>query len=441
MRSDVTKRFLLCVLSGLVLCSTNLQAKLPAFREFFKSSSLGPVKSKESAHFVVSWVHPRDEVIVDALLEHIEWAHRDLEPIFKDQSSTHKAPVEIFPDLKDFSEVSGLSMARFRATGTIALTLEQRMMILFPRNLAFGYGWAETVVHEYIHYLIREISENMVPIWLHEGTAQLFQGYPYEKKPVLKPAQWGLFKKYKKQNKLLSLKSLQEPFPYKKDPEEAELSYVQALLFADWLNQSCGAIQLIRWAEAAQDLGAALEKCTKKSYKDLDAEFLPKIMAQVKIPEGSDVEFYARDFSGRDPVEVEGQKKDRESRNFAELGSRLFNQGRFRASAFEMDRAIHKTPAPPPSWQRQLAVSYQRANDLSKSAQVLDKLLKDYPEDASGWFLRAAQLKKEKKHLESWNALLHAFFVNPFLESLTDEMHLLKEEFPKFSYSFNMHKD
>jgi len=414
---------------------TGASGRLQTFDDYFKNSSFGKVQVRETDSFKVSWIHPRDEIVVEALLQHISKADQELSPLFRDSSGgREKVPIEIFPDLKTFSDVSKLSLARFKATGTIALTLDQRLMLLSPRNLFSGYPWAVTVVHEYIHYLIRRISLEHVPIWLHEGVAQLYQGFPYEKKADLKPAQWGLFKKYRSQKKLLSLETLKEPFPYRKDPEEAELAYIQALLFVQWLDSKCGAVKLIRWAEDLKGLDPALKKCTKLSSSQLSTQFIPQIMDKVSIPEGADVAYFARDFSGKDPLEVESQKADQASRNLAQLSSKLFDQGRFRASAFEMDRAIQKTPAPPPSWRRQQAIAYEKGGDVVRTEKVLTKLVKDYPDDAAGWYLLGQRRLAEKKPLDAWQAFLRAFYVNPFLDGLEDHLRALKEKDSQLDY-------
>ena len=411
-------------------------AALESFDSYFKNSKLGPVQTRESEHFKVSWVNPRDELLVDTLLTHMELADKELSPIFRDSSGSRKrTPIEIYPDLKSFADVSKLSLARFKATGTIALTLDQRLMLLSPRNLLGGYSWVSTATHEYIHYLIREISPDHIPIWLHEGVAQLFQEYPYDKNVNLKPMQWGLFKKTKKQNKWLSLQTLQEPFPYRKDPEEAELAYIEALLFARWLDQKCGVLKLIRETGATKSIEKGLAKCTGLSAEALSKKFQSEILGGVAIPEGSDVEFFARDFSESDPMNVEGRKADRKARNFAQLSTELFKQGRYRPAGLEMEKALAHTPVAPPSWRRQLAVSYLKSKDEKKAEEVLSRLVRDYPEDAAAWYLLGEQ-KMQKKSADGWQDFLKAFYVNPFLEGLTEVMQLLKEKNPAFKYTF-----
>ncbi len=409
--------------------------RLANFDDYFKDSSLGKVQTKMSGHFKVSWAHPRDEIIVEALLAHLSAADLELAPLFKDQSGgDKKVPVEIFPDLKSFSAVSELPLARFKATGTIALTLDQRLMILSPRNLVTGYSWASTVVHEYVHYLIRDISLEYIPIWLHEGVAQLYQGFPYTKRATLQPSQWGLFKKYRNKKKLLSLETLKEPFPMRNDPEEAELAYIQALLFVQWLDQKCGAVQLIRWSEDLKGVEPALAKCVKMPARELAQKFIPEIMNRVEIPPGSDVEFFARDFSSQDPLEREGKMQDQKSRNFATLSSKLFDQGRYRASAYEIHQAIKLSAAPPPSWQRQAYLALQKSNQTKEAETTLNKLLRDYPEDATGWFLKGSAELARGQESAAWQSFLRSFFVNPFLDGLEEEVLTLKQKNPQLGW-------
>jgi tetratricopeptide (TPR) repeat protein len=429
--------FLRCFLVSLLLAVSQAAAALPAFDEYFKSSALGKVQKKSAKHFTVSWVNPRDEIIADALLEHLQLADKDLDPIFRDQSGERKkVPIEIFPDLRSFSEVSNLSMARFRATGTIALTLDQRLMLLSPRNLMGGYPWAVTVVHEYTHYLIREITAEHIPIWLHEGVAQIFQGYPYIKDWNFEPAQWGLFKKAAQKKKWLDLETLKEPFPYRKDPEEAELAYIEALIFAKWLHQKCGVVNLIRYARDLKGIEPALQKCTAMNVTQLKSRFFSDILQPVKIPDRSDVQFFARDFSGSDPMDVESRKTDKQAKNFAQLSSEEYKQGRYRAACLEMEKAMNISPVHPPSWSRQLALSYQKLSKFDRSRQILESLLRDYPNDAAGWFILGTERLKTDGSKVAWEDFLHAFFVNPFMDGLYENIVELKERNPAFTYSF-----
>ncbi len=47
-----------------------------------------------------------------------------------------------------------------------------KLMIISPRALSFGYRWLDSLSHEYLHYAIVALSNNQAPIWLHEGMAR-----------------------------------------------------------------------------------------------------------------------------------------------------------------------------------------------------------------------------------------------------------------------------
>lgn len=408
--------------------------RLESFDRYFAGSSIGPVQTKESKHFKAQWIHPRDEIFIDALLAHMEAARASLEKEFAlAMSEEEKVPLEIYPNLEDFSAVSKLSLSRFRATGTIALTLEQRLMLLSPRNLVSGYSWAETAVHEYAHYLINRVAPGHIPIWLHEGTAQIFQEFPYKKIAQLRPSQWGLFKRRRDAGTLHTLAILREPFPMRETPEDAELAYIQALLFSNWLRESCGILDLIANAYRSGSIKTSLEACTQKSMAEIESVFISEIMGQIKIPEGSDVAFFARHFSSDEesPLEIEGKKSDKKSRNLATLSQQMFKQGRFRASAIEMEKALDVSDIDPPSWRRQMAVALQKNGNDLKSASVLEALVTEYPEDAGAWYLLGLGLMSGDDPKAPWQRFLRAFYQNPFLEGLEQSMNELTNQNPE----------
>lgn len=431
--------FVMICFSGVVYGQTELSTepnRLIGFKEYFQKEKNQKISQISSTNFEVYWVNARDALISKALLMHLEAAYQELGPLFLSKKTSQKIPVEIYPDLYTFSAVSKLPLARFRATGTIALTLDQRLMLLSPRNSASGYSWAETAVHELVHYLVREISPDYIPIWLHEGVAQVYQGYPVEKESSLKPSQWGLFKKFKEKDALLSLQALYEPFPYKKDPEEAELSYIQALLFVQWIEKKCGVLELIRLTGSYRNLNSALEQCTGQKIESLKKEFIPKIMNGIKIPIDRDVEYYALDLSGQKDVEVEGRKADKKSRDFALISSKLFNQGRYRGAAYEMEKALKFTPVAPPSWRRQLAASYKRSRRHEDFEKILHEVVQDYPNDAGSWYLLAQKAIEDKKFKLARSYYLKAFYHNPFLDGLEADMRLLGERQSDLAFKF-----
>jgi tetratricopeptide (TPR) repeat protein len=41
--------------------------------------------------------------------------------------------------------------------------------------MVYGYGWLDTAVHEYVHYLVTMRTHNNAPVWMQEGLAKLME--------------------------------------------------------------------------------------------------------------------------------------------------------------------------------------------------------------------------------------------------------------------------
>src|SRR5690606_32878381 len=80
--------------------------------------------------------------------------------------------IEVYPSAADLAKVSTLTEEDIQTSGTIALCKYNRLMLTSPKALMRGYGWLDTLVHEYAHMVINHAGRGNVPIWLHEGLAK-----------------------------------------------------------------------------------------------------------------------------------------------------------------------------------------------------------------------------------------------------------------------------
>ena len=83
-----------------------------------------------------------------------------------------KVRVEIFPDTRAFFYASTLSARDIEVSGAVGVTQFNKLMLLSPRALVYGYRWLDSISHEYMHYLIVKLTANKAPIWFHEGLAK-----------------------------------------------------------------------------------------------------------------------------------------------------------------------------------------------------------------------------------------------------------------------------
>jgi tetratricopeptide (TPR) repeat protein len=143
------------------------------------SSTLEATKGFASAHssgghFTITYPPGKDEAIVELTGDVLEAAYRAMS-----DDLGYQAPgpirVELLSAPSDLARVSTLTEKEIETTGTIALCKYGKLMVVTPRATVFGYPWMDTMVHEYVHYVVSRMSHDRVPVWLQEGLARFEQ--------------------------------------------------------------------------------------------------------------------------------------------------------------------------------------------------------------------------------------------------------------------------
>jgi tetratricopeptide (TPR) repeat protein len=115
-----------------------------------------------------------EAVMVPKTIEVITKSQKWIAPLIGEMP-TSSVQVEIYPTGRDFIAASSLPKEAVQTTGVVALSKWSRLLITSPRALGRGYGWQDTVAHEYVHYLVSAASNDQVPVWLQEGTAKVLE--------------------------------------------------------------------------------------------------------------------------------------------------------------------------------------------------------------------------------------------------------------------------
>jgi len=140
----------------------------------FMEGSIGviePLKRYESSHFVISLDEKQDGILADYISDTLEKTHQVMAGRYGFQAK-EKIRVEVFPDTRAFYYASTLSARDIEVTGAVGVTQFNKLMLLSPRALVYGYRWLDSMSHEYMHYLIMKLTGNKAPIWFHEGLAK-----------------------------------------------------------------------------------------------------------------------------------------------------------------------------------------------------------------------------------------------------------------------------
>jgi len=116
--------------------------------------------------------HPGvDRVLVDGVIDSLSAARERIAPLLGGVTPV-PLRVEIYPTGTSFVVASGLPPEAVKTTGVIAISKWHRLLITSPRALGRGYGWQDTIVHEWIHLVVSWHTRDQAPVWLQEGIAK-----------------------------------------------------------------------------------------------------------------------------------------------------------------------------------------------------------------------------------------------------------------------------
>ena len=204
------------------------------------------LKRFESPHFILFVDEKRDGILPAYALDTLEKSYAALGAALGYQPK-EKVRVEIAPDATTFNAISTLSLRDIEETGAVGICKFNKLMIISPRALSFGYRWVDSLSHEYVHYLIVALSNNQAPIWLHEGMARFYETRWRKPAPpkdaaedYLTPANQTLLVQALEKNQFVGFKNMEPSLIHLETPEQVQLAYAEAASAVDFINQSKG---------------------------------------------------------------------------------------------------------------------------------------------------------------------------------------------------------
>jgi tetratricopeptide (TPR) repeat protein len=296
-----------------------------------------------------------------------------------------KMRVEIFPTTASFYPASSLSSRDIEVSGAIGICKFNKIMLLSPRNLARGYRWTDALSHEYIHYIIVQLSHNRAPIWLHEGIAKYFESaWRLPQGAWLDRRSESLLAHALRNNSFVGFKNM-DPSLVKLDTTyQVQLAYAEASSAIDFIVKQRGTqglLGVLQTLRQTQDGGAAAAVAHVMGMAfDAFQEQWRQFLAAQQLQEYQGVHLPRFDLKqeGKMPTdELQQELQSNTARMHARLGDRLRHTGRAGAAAMEYRRALTQDPYSPyllnklastlmaqGEWQQALA-HLQRARELS----------------------------------------------------------------------------
>lgn len=126
-------------------------------------------ETRSGLHCAVRWADPAQTEDARAVLDLLEQAHEEIGAALQ-YTPRRPCRLAVSPSTSFFIQATG-------KPGWMAAVTGEESIVLQPPSLLRKRGLlAETIRHEYVHVVVRDLSAGRAPTWLHEGLALLMSG-------------------------------------------------------------------------------------------------------------------------------------------------------------------------------------------------------------------------------------------------------------------------
>jgi tetratricopeptide (TPR) repeat protein len=378
-----------------------------------------PFKRYESPHFFISLDEKQDGILVDYLMGTMERTYQIMAEHYGFQPR-EKIRIEVFPDTKAFYFASSLSARDIEVTGAVGLAKFNKLMVLSPRALVYGYRWLDAISHEYMHYLIVKLTANKAPIWFHEGLAKYEETRWRNGPSYLSPLYQTLMARALADGKLIGFERM-EPSLVKLDtPEDVQLAYAQAASAIEFIIAKSGhkgLEEVMKRMASQRERGAAesIKEVMGFSFNEFETKWKEYLASKgLKEVGGVNVHRYKIKEGKADEERLDmSEIKSMVARNRAHLGDLLKERGRMEAAVLEYRRALAEIHDSVPIMSRlsNVLISLGRDEEALEILKRAKELSPDHPSTYTDLGKIYLKLKDFRRAEEAFQASIQ---INPF---------------------------
>lgn len=396
----------------------------------------------EDGRFEAVFTDPRDELLAPYLFEAMASAYDELGEDIGIHPD-HPIRFEIYDAPGKLALVTPLTLENIYTTGTVGICKYRRIMMISPRVMLYGYGWLDTAVHEYVHYLVTMRSNNAAPVWMQEGLAKLMETRwrATEQPKQLEPGIRRLLFEALEADELVTLEQMHPSVAMLPSQELAALAYAEAETMLGLLEEKRGPAAL---AAMLDDVAGGVD--AKQAFADAWGDEFEAFFAVWKLTmrirtasasaSGPLAGMAFRD-GDEDPAEDPSLHGDvfshlggGKARKHARLGVLLTLRGHTAAAVIEYEqaRAVDRTARNDPKLARRLGELYlelDRATDALPLLLIAGEAEPDNPNIAAAEG-RARRLTGDDAGARV--ALARALRQNPFIPGIHCDLAALAED-------------
>jgi len=229
----------------------------------------------DSNHYTVLADPAQDTLLARYMSKYLESIHGELV-----QSFGYEPPgltqIEI---MKDHEKFSGRTVA-LPFIPTVGACTGKVIALASPKTSRSPFNWARVMKHELVHVITLQQTEFNIPHWYTEALAVQSEGFP-------RPQPWNkmLVDRVPTRKKLLNLDTINLGFIRPDEPEDRQMAYCQAQLYAQYMLQRFGPDALIKMLAAYKrglTTDRAVDECFHVAKVDFEAKYLDFLDQVVK---------------------------------------------------------------------------------------------------------------------------------------------------------------
>ena len=233
-------------------------------------------QSVNSAHYVVM-ATPDDMLQARYFANYLESIYDELAGRFGYTLPT-STQIEV---MKDHEWFSGRTVA-LPFIPTVGACTGRVVAMSSPKSSKKPYNWARVLKHELTHVITLQQTDFNIPHWYTEALAVESEDSP-------RPQEWNkMLLERIPSRKLLNLDNINLGFIRPSEPEERQLAYAQAQLYAQYMVKRFGAdanIKMLNAYRRGLTTGPAIKACFGVEKADFEAkylEFLDGVVKQIR---------------------------------------------------------------------------------------------------------------------------------------------------------------
>ncbi|MGC8643863.1 MAG: tetratricopeptide repeat protein, partial [Isosphaeraceae bacterium] len=153
-----------------------------------------------------------------------------------------------------------------------------------PKTTRQAFNWARVLKHELVHVITLQQTEFNIPHWYTEALAVDSEGYP-------RPQEWNkmLLERVPSRSRLLNLDTINLGFIRPNEPEDRQMAYCQAQLYARYMLKRFGDDALIKMLNAYRrglTTDRAIDECfhvTKADFEKAYLAYLDEVVKTIRV--------------------------------------------------------------------------------------------------------------------------------------------------------------